>query len=251
MRKPLLAYPLLVLLLPIAHASAQTPSPSQPYGGTGYPVRISWGEPNQDGYVQATLQNESTQIIVGYAVSMVVPVGNGNSKSRMVMATDAVGALLSLRRGSPRPGPVCPLLLPSTSCVRPVRIQPNPPPGPYLLVASALIYEDGSIEGDRSLVAMFLATRESDADAGERWRSVIAQALESANHEDAVSALKAAADGGLPADRNSMSLRNDVQRAIQAAGNESAFKAALTGALRDADLQITECRRHLNPGRSK
>ena len=237
----------LVLLLSAVQAGAQPPSSNQPYGGTGYPVRINWGEPNQDGFVQTTLQNESTQIISAYAVSMVVPEVKSGPKSRMVFASESLGALLSIRRGIQRPA-ICPLLKPSTSCVQQVKLRPDLPVGPYQLVVSALIYEDGTVDGDRSVIAMLLASRESEADAGDRWRAVIVQALESQNHEDAVSALKAAVGGGLPADRNSLVLKNDVQRAIQQEGNQTQFKAALTTALRDADLQITECRRHLNPG---
>jgi len=223
---------------------------AQPAPPGAIPVRLSWSELNQDGYAQVTFANDSPLMVTAWALNAIVTRPDGATVTRPVTRVDAIGALATLRLGRNVPT-VGPLLCPGTSYTHPVRVDDPAKVSQFSLSVDAVVYEDGTVMGNRSAVAMFLASREVDATNCEKWRTAFQAATDAPDRDSAIGVLQQAIEGGAPAVRMALTLKGLAQRAVSQRANEKMFDATLAEALKTADIYVTEGRRHLNPGPAK
>ncbi|MCX6539488.1 MAG: hypothetical protein NT151_11245 [Acidobacteria bacterium] len=223
---------------------------TQPTPTGAIPMRISWSELNQDGYAQVTFVNDSPLMVTAWALNATVTRPDGTTVTHPSSKTDTIGMMASVRLGRNLPA-VGPLLRPATPYTHPVRVDDPAKVLQFSLSVDAVVYEDGTVVGNRLAVAMLLAARETDATNTETWRAVIQSAIDAPDRDSAVGILKQAIEGGAPAQRMSFTLKGMAQSAVSQRANDKMFTATLAEALKTADVYVTECRRHLNPGQTR
>ena len=223
---------------------------AQPAPAGVIPVRLSWSELNQDGYAQVTFINDSPLMVTAWALKAIVTRPDGTSVTLPSNRTDSLGmlAIVRLGRNAPTNGP---LLRPGTSYTHPVRVDDPAKVSQFSLSVDAVVYEDGTVMGNRSAVAMFLASREVDATNCAKWRTAFQAASDAPDRDSAIGVLQQAIEGGAPAVRMALTLKGLAQRAVSQRANEKMFDATLAEALKTADIYVTEGRRHLNPDPAK
>ena len=214
------------------------------------PIRISWSELNQDGYAQVTFVNDSPLMVTAWALNAIVTRPDGTSVTRPSNRMDTIGmlAIVRLERNAQAAGP---LLRPGTPYTHPVRVDDPAKVSRFSLIVDAVVYEDGTVMGNRSAVAMVLASREVDATNCEKWRTAFQAAIDAPDRDSATGILQQAIEGGAPAVRMALTLKGLAQRAVSQRANEKMFDATLAEALKTADIYVTEGRRHLNPDPAK
>jgi hypothetical protein len=230
--------------------SGAPPAMAQSAQADAIPIRISWSELNQDGYAQVTFVNDSPLMVTAWALNAIVTKPDGTSVTRPSSRTDSIGMLATLRLGRNAPS-VGPLLRPGTSYTHPVRVDDPATVSQFSLSVDAVVYEDGTVMGNRSAVAMLLASREVDATNCEKWRTAFQAATDAPDRDSAIGVLQQAVEGGAPAVRMALTLKGLAQRAVSQRANDRMFNATLAEALKTADIYVAEGRRHLNPGPEK
>jgi hypothetical protein len=214
------------------------------------PIRISWSELNQDGYAQVTFVNDSPLIVTAWALNATVTRADGATVTLPSSRVDAVGALTTLRLG--RSGlPPGPLLRPGEPYTHPVRVDDPARVSRFSLRIDAVVFEDGTVTGNRSAVAIFLGSREVDATNCEKWRITFQAATDAPDRDSAIGILQQAIEGGAPAQRMAFTLKGLAQRAVSQRASDAMFNATLAEGLKTADIYVREGRRHLTPGQEK
>jgi len=234
-----------VVLMALAPVAAAQPG-QQP----DIPVRLTWSALNQDGYAMVTFTNDTPLVVTAWALSTNITRTDGSKTVLPSNKMDTWASLVAARTGLiPAVGP--PLLSPATPYTHAVKVGLGPPAdiAEFSLFLTAVVFEDGTVTGNRAQVAMLLASREVEAATADAWRTVFQSAADAADRDTAVLLLQEAIDGGAPAIRVGASLKGLAQQVIRDRADESRFNTALDRALQRAHAYATEGRRHLNPGR--
>ena len=232
----------IALSLGCDHGAAAQPQPSP-----DIPVRLTWSALNQDGYAMVTFTNDTPAAITAWALGLNIVRPDGSKVVRPGSKADFWAGLIVARFSPGRPV-VGPVFLPSTPYTHAVRVGDPAGIADFSVFLTAVVFDDGSVVGNRADVAMFLASREIDATEADAWGAAFQAAADAPDRDTAVGLLQQAIDGGAPARRVGVPLKNLAQQAIRDRADDARFKAVLDDALQKANVYATEGRRHLNPG---
>jgi hypothetical protein len=218
---------------------------------TDIPVRIAYDPLNPDGYSLVTLTNDSPQMITAWALRVTRTRLDGTVTTTAGMSTDAVGQLVTIRVGLPGPGLASGPLMASGGSYRPtVRVDDPARVVSFAISVAAVVFEDGTVAGDRSSVASLLARREGLAKTADEWSSLLEAVQGAGDRASAVAILQRAIDT-FPGDPVAVTLKSVAASAVRQQSSDQAFAASVARMQALARAYAVEGRRHLTPGAAR
>lgn len=256
--------PFMPAILTALILSSSTQIIGQEPGSDAIPVRLAWTAMNADGFSQVTLTNEGPLAVTAWALKVSITRQDGRTETRPSFTTDGLGAFASGKLGSPLAGAGTVLLpgktllhstklVPSAADLAAVSLPPNArmvstvsaaDVAAFSLTLDAVVFEDGTVAGNRSAIARVLAQRETWASACEPWLQGFQAAARASDPEAGAAILqdlieKAAASG------MAFTLKGMAERAVASRADAKAFQASVERGTRTAEVYVTECRRHV------